>query len=196
MIKIGLTGILGSGKTTVAALLKKRGLEIIDLDALAKDSLNRKETQDDIRRAFGEEYVIDGRVDIKKLRAAAFGRNDSLRTLERIIHPRVHEEVARRVAALEKKGRAVVVFDHPLLFETGFDSQVDRTVVVTADMEVIKERLKRRGMEVDDMERRLLFQMPLEEKTRKADYVIDNSGSEDGLGRQIDSLMEEITKWR
>ncbi len=181
MITLGLTGVLGSGKSTVARLLKERGLDVIDLDGLAKDSLNWKETQDDIRATFGDEYVVGGVVDVVKLRGVAFNRGNVLRKLEAIIHPRVRGEVKKRIEALKERGARAVVFDHPLLFETGFDKKVDKVVVVTADMETIKRRLKKRGMQADDVERRLSFQIPLTQKAASADYVINNNGTEEEL---------------
>lgn len=193
MIIIGLTGILGSGKSTVAALLRKRGLEVIDLDALARDSLNWKETQDDIKRAFGPEYVIDGTVNVKRLREVAFTK-EHLRMLEAIIHPRIIEETRGRLDALEKKGTPTVFIDHPLLFETGFYRRLDKIVVVTAAMDTIRERLKKRGMDPDDIERRLSFQLSLEVKEKMADYLIDNNGTENRLEEQVDELLEKITK--
>ncbi len=195
MIIIGLTGILGSGKSTVAALLKKHGLDVIDLDALAKNSLSWKETQSDIRQAFGEDYVIGEHVDVEKLRRVVFEKDDDLRRLEAIIHPRVRQEVERRVAMLEKNGVTAVVIDHPLLFETGFQQKVDRIVVVTADMQTIRERLRKRGMKSEDVEKRLSFQIPLKEKETKADYVIDNSGAQHQLEEKVDTLLQKITKW-
>jgi dephospho-CoA kinase len=195
MIIVGLTGIMGSGKSTVTSLLKHRGLKVIDLDALAKDSLNWKETQNDIKQAFGEEYVIDNRVDVEALRRTVFNKDDNLRRLEAIIHPRVREEVQKRLATFEKSGVGTVIIDHPLLFETGFHRKMDKIVVVTAKMDIIKERLKKRGMDADDIERRLSFQVPLEQKEKMADYVIDNNGTEDQLKIQVDSLHEKITKW-
>jgi dephospho-CoA kinase len=194
MIKIGLTGIMGSGKSTVAALLGKRGYEIIDLDALAKDSLNWKETQDDIRNTFGKDYIINDKVDVERLRLLVFTKSEELKRLEKIVHPLVHQEVVRRLVELEKEGRSAVVLDHPLLFETGFQDKVDVTVVVTTDMETIGERLKGRGVDTDDMKRRLALQIPLDKKEQMADYVIDNNGTEDRLREQVDSLIEKITK--
>jgi dephospho-CoA kinase len=193
MIIIGLTGILGSGKSTVAALLRKRGLEVIDLDALARDSLRWKETQDDIKRVFGPEYVIDGTVDVERLKSVAFTK-ENLRTLETIVHPRVREKVKEKLDLLEKEGAPAVFVDHPLLFETGFYRRFHKIVVVDAAMDAIRERLKERGMDPGDAEQRLSFQLSLEVKKKMADYVIDNNGTEDRLEEQVDGLLEKIMK--
>jgi dephospho-CoA kinase len=195
MITLGLTGVLGSGKSTAARLLKERGLDVIDLDGLARESLTWKETQDDIRAAFGEEYVVDGAVDVVKLRATAFNQGDALRKLEAIIHPRVRGEVEKRIEALRGRGARVVVFDHPLLFETGSDKKMDRVVVVVADMEKIKSRLEKRGMQADDVERRLSFQIPLGQKAASADHVINNNGTEEELQREVSLFLEKLTSW-
>ncbi len=95
---------------------------------------------------------------------------------------------------LEKKGTPVVFIDHPLLFETGFYRRFDKIVVVTAHMDTIRERLRKRGMDPDDIERRLSFQISLEAKGKMTDYIIDNNGTEDRLVEQVDELLEEITK--
>ena len=195
MITLGLTGVLGSGKSTVARLLKERGLDVIDLDGLAKDSLNWKETQDDIRAAFGDEHVVGGIVDVAKLREAVFNEGNALRKLETIIHPRVGAEVKKRIEALIERGARAVVFDHPLLFEKGFDKKVDKVVVVTADMETIKRRLEKRGMQADDVERRLSFQIPLAQKVASADYVINNNGTEEELESEVSLFLERLTGW-
>jgi dephospho-CoA kinase len=195
MIIVGLTGILGSGKSTVAALLREHGLHVIDFDALARESLTWKETQSDIRDAFGTEYIVDDKVNIGRLRQTVFAKDPDLRRLEEIIHPRVRREVERRLVALEQMGVRCVVIDHPLLFEAGFHRPVDKIVVVTARVEVIRERLKKRGMKSEDIEKRISFQIPLEEKERKADYIVDNNGTENLLKEQVDSLVRKITKW-
>lgn len=195
MLLIGLTGILGSGKSTVSALLRQRGLNVIDLDALARDSLNWKDTQQDIKNAFGNDYVFGKQVDVKKLGRIAFASRDAKEKLESMIHPRVERKVHVILEALRKDGVKAVVIDHPLLVEVGFQARIDKMVVVTAEMETVRERLKKRGMTLDDIERRLTFQIPLNEKEKLADYVIDNNGTEDRLEKQVDSLLEQIIKW-
>jgi dephospho-CoA kinase len=195
MILIGLTGILGSGKSTVTNLLKQRGLPVIDLDALARDSLTREDTRQSIKDSFGPEFVPDGTVDIEKLRQAAFFDRKTKERLESIIHPRVENRVHEILEKLRKSGAKTVIVDHPLLVEVGFREKIDRIVVVTAQMDVVRGRLQKRGMETDDIERRLAFQLPLEEKEKVADWIVDNNGTKDQLGQQVDSLLEKITLW-
>jgi dephospho-CoA kinase len=195
MIIIGLTGVIGSGKSTAAKLLRKRGYCIIDIDGLAKDSLSWKETQNDIRQVFGEGVIIDGRVDAEKLSSIVFHQSDALRALESIVHPRVRAEVERRIEEFRQQGVAAVVLDHPLLFETEVHLLVDKIVVVSAEQEKILERLKQRGIGPDEARRRLSFQIPLSEKEARADYVLDNNGTEEQLETKIDSLLEMTMKW-
>jgi dephospho-CoA kinase len=195
MIVIGITGILGSGKSTVSNMLEKEGLDIIDLDGLAKHVIERKEVLDDIRKAFGEEHITGNRVDIEKLRNTAFNNEESLRTLEKIIHPKAAEEMGKKIQRLREKGMRVVIIDGPLLFETGLYKTLDRVVVVSSHMEKIKERLKKRGMGEEDMKRRMPFQIPLEEKEKMADYVVYNNGTEEDLEKEVGDLMEKIKGW-
>ena len=195
MIIIGLTGVLGSGKSTVAALLKKRGAEVVDLDALAQEALTREQARRDIREAFGDEYIVSGRVDRERLAQEVFKKKDSLRRLESIIHPRVRQEARKRIDAARREGCRVVVVDHPLLFETGFYRKMDRVAVVSTDPQRLRNRLKKRGMEEGDTERRLSIQMPLKEKEARADHVVYNNGTRKGLTKEVGSLWEKILKW-
>lgn len=195
MIIIGLTGVIGSGKSSAARLLRKRGLNVIDIDALAKESLTWKETKQDIREAFGNEVINEGKIDPVKLSAIVFRQDSALRLLESIVHPRVRAEVDRRIEDVRQQGFPVVVLDHPLLFETGVDLLVDKIVVVSTEEGKILERLKQRGVDEDEARRRLSFQMPLDEKAARADYVVDNNGTEEQLEKNIDSLLEMILKW-
>ena len=195
MILVGLTGVIGSGKSTVAALLRKQEIPVIDLDALAKESLRRTDVQAEIRAAFGDECVGPDGVDVARLRATAFAQGKDLKRLEEVVHPRVREEAARKLERLEAEGTPAVVVDHPLLFETGFYRRVDRIVVVSTRLDTIRARLVKRGMEPDDIERRIAFQIPLSEKETRADYVVRNDGTEQELAAQVDLLVARIAEW-
>jgi dephospho-CoA kinase len=195
MITIGITGIIGSGKSTVSAALKARGIPVIDLDALAKRALTLAEVHEDIEREFGDGLVVDGQIAVERLRDIVFANKEKLRKLEGITHPRVLSELWRQVDELGRAGEKAVVVDGPLLFETGLYGELDRTVVVTADMDVIRERLTVRGMAPDDIEKRILNQIPLKEKEEAADYVLSNNGTREDLERNIGALLERINEW-
>lgn len=195
MITIGITGIIGSGKSTASAALKGRGIPVIDLDALAKRSLTLAEVHEDIEREFGHGLVVDGQIAVERLRDIVFADKEKLKRLEGITHPRVLSELWRQVDELGRAGERVVVVDGPLLFETGLYRELDRTVVVTADMDVIRERLAARGMAPDDIEKRILNQIPLKEKEEAADYVLSNNGTREDLERNIEALLERINEW-
>ncbi len=195
MIKIGITGIIGSGKSTASQALGKKGIPVIDLDAVAKKVLSLKEVHEEIEREFGRDFVKNGSVVVEKLRDTVFTNKDRLRKLEAITHPRVLDRLWQEIRELERSGRKTVIVDGPLLFETGLYKKLDRTVVVTADMDAIRKRLKTRGMEAHDIEKRISHQIPLGEKEKVADYVLLNNGTRDDLDREIDNLMERINEW-
>lgn len=195
MITIGITGIIGSGKTTASAALKDRGVPVIDLDFLAKKALTLKEVHEDITRELGSGFVVAGEIVVEKLRDIVFTDKEKLTKLEDIIHPRVRAQLWQTVRELEDSGEKAVIVDGPLLFETGLHKELDRTVVVTADMDVIRRRLKIRGMAADDIEKRISHQIPLKEKEKVADYVLYNNGTRKDLDREIKNLMERINEW-
>jgi dephospho-CoA kinase len=195
MIVIGITGIIGSGKTTIARMLKNEGFNVIDLDGLVREVIKQKEAQGEIQKAFGERHIEDGQVDMGRLGETAFKSNEALRALEKIIHPRVRGELGKQVERLKRAGARVVLVDAPLLFETGLDRKLDKIVVVSAEMEKIRERLKRRGMAGEDVDRRMPFQIPLKEKEKKADHIVSNNGTEEDLKKELAALLEKIKEW-
>lgn len=196
MITIGVTGIIGSGKTTVSTLLKQAGFAIVDLDNLAKEVSDSPQVKEDIRNVFGSNFVKDDmKVDVEALRALVFKDKEHLKMLEQIVHPRLVAEMERRITAEKEKGAESVIIDGPLIFEKGLNKRLTKTVVVSADMGLIRERLLLRGMEKEDMERRMLHQMPLEEKERMADYVLRNNGTEEDLRKELEILLEKIKSW-
>lgn len=160
MILVGITGIIGSGKTTVSNMLSQEGIPVIDLDRLGKEITDYDEVIRDIEEVFGTEYIANKKVDIVKLRTIAFVDVKTRKKLEAIIHPRVRAELWKKIEHYRDMGARVVVVDAPLLYETGMYKSMDKVVVVSADMDKIRERLKLRGMDEEDTDRRLPHQIP------------------------------------
>jgi dephospho-CoA kinase len=195
MIIIGITGIIGSGKTTASNILKKRGIAVIDLDALAKATITLKEVQEDIADQLGKEFIRDGAPVVDKLKEVVFMNKEKLRTLENIIHPRVRKELWKKIAEKRNEGTKFVIVDGPLLYETDLHKSIDRVVVVSTEEDKIKERLKIRGLSDNDIERRMSNQIPLKEKEKRADFVIFNNGTKKDLNRGIEGLLRRIKEW-
>ena len=195
MILVGITGIIGSGKTTVSSMLKEKGLEVIDLDRIAKEVLSLKNVKKKIGKIFGTEFISGDHVNIGKMRSAAFQNRDSLKKLEDIVHPAIVERLFRNAEQIEKSGAKSVIIDGPLLFETGLYGKMDRTVVVSTDAEILTGRLKNRGMDEEDFKRRMAFQVPLKEKEKMADWDMHNNGTVEDLKNETAMLLEKIKGW-
>lgn len=196
MITIGITGIIGSGKSTASALFKKRGVPVIDLDVLAKETLALQDVHNAIEADLGPGFVTNGEVNIEKLRDAVFVDKEKLRKLEAITHPRILDQMWQTIREHADSGEPAVIIDGPLLFETGLYKKFDKTIVVAADMEVVRKRLKIRGMDASDIEKRISHQIPLGEKEKVADYVLLNNGTKEDLEREIDTVMERMNNGR
>jgi dephospho-CoA kinase len=192
MILVGLTGGIGSGKSTVSDLLAARGAVIVDADAITREVQQPGQpVLAAIADRFGAGVIsADGSLDRAALAGIAFADQDALKDLNAIVHPAVRAEIERRVAA-ERDSERVVVLDIPLLVEGGRYG-VAGVVVVEAPVAVAVERLvKFRGMDEADARARMAHQATREQRRASADRVIDNSGDRDMLGRQV----EELWRW-
>jgi dephospho-CoA kinase len=193
VVLIGLTGGIGSGKSTVSALLAARGAVVIDADAITRE-LQRPGT--DVFAAmcdrFGSGIVAaDGTLDRQAVADIVFTDPAALEDLGAIVHPAVGAEIAARLETAQGTDR-LVVLDVPLLVESGRDDLV-ALVVVDVDPEVAVERLvAQRGMREDDARARMANQVAREERLAKADFVIDNSGTVDDLSRHVDALWPRL----
>lgn len=189
MVVIGLTGGIGSGKSTVSAMLAERGAVVVDADAIVRD-LQRPGTP--VFRAMVDRFgpgivAADGTLDRPAVAAVVFGDPAALADLNAIVHPAVGEEIARRLAA-EAGTDHVVVLDVPLLVESGRGG-VAGVVVVDVDAEVAVARLvAHRGMTEADARARMARQASREQRLARADRVVDNSGTIDDLRRQVDAV--------
>jgi dephospho-CoA kinase len=193
-VRVGLTGNIGSGKSTVARLLAARGAAVIDADELARAATRDPVVVARIGAAFGDEVVPAGVVDRAALAARVFGDAPALRRLEAIVHPWVRAAAREREAQLVRDVRPrVIVHDVPLLFEHGLDAGLDATIVVVAPLEVRVERVSRRnGLAPAAVRARDAAQMPLEAKAARATIVIDNAGAPEALEPQVDAAWSAL----
>lgn len=191
MIVLGLTGSIGMGKSTTAAMFAAEGIPVNDADAM----VHRLYAGPDARLiedAFPG-TVSGGTVDRAALSKAVLGKPDALRRLEAIVHPLVRREEQAFLAACRARGDALVVLDIPLLFEVGRQNDVDRIVVVSADAATQRERvLARSGMSEEKFEAILARQMPDIEKRRRADYVIDTGKGLDHARAEVRRIIADI----
>ncbi|HYH50842.1 MAG TPA: dephospho-CoA kinase [Acidimicrobiia bacterium] len=192
MLRVGLSGGIGSGKSTVARALARRGAVVIDADAIAREVVEPGQPGlAAVVERFGEGILDgDGRLDRPALAALVFEDAAARADLNAIVHPLVAAESARRMAAAP--AGSVVVLDVPLLVEAA-KSGYDVVVIVEAPPELRVERLVGRGMTADDARKRMAAQASDEDRRKVADVVLDNSGSEEDLEAQIDSLWAELT---
>jgi len=177
---VGLTGGIATGKSTVAEVFRRLGCVIIDADGLAREVVvPGAPAHDDIVAAFGGGILRpDGTLDRQKLGAIVFAVPDAKKRLEAITHPRIRERFAEALAELEARDFAgIVIFDAPVMIESGNYTAMDRLVVVVTDAATQARRLTARdALGAAEAEQRIGSQMPVAEKAKLADYVIDNSG--------------------
>ena len=196
MIVVGLTGGIATGKSTVAKMFKQCGAVIIDADQLARTVVRPGSSAwREIVKCFGKVILNpDQTINRRALGAIVFHHRGKLRKLERIIHPRVASEKERLVRQIAKRmPHAVVIYEAPLLFEVGADKRVDKTVVVTAERDTQLARLKKRnGLTRTEALRRIASQMPLKEKTRLADIVLDGTCSRSLLKKDVGHLFRKF----
>jgi dephospho-CoA kinase len=193
---VGLTGGIATGKSTVSALLRELGAEIIDADVLAREVVEPGEPAlAEIAAAFGP-GVLDagGRLDRKALGAIVFADPERRRTLEAITHPRIRGRFLECLEGLAARGfRGVVVFDAPVMIESGNYRNMDRLVVVVTDEPTQIARLMARdGAGRDEALRKIRSQMPLAEKAKLADYVIDNSGDPSATAERVRAVYRAL----
>lgn len=191
---LGLTGSIGSGKTAVAELLiELGGAVIIDADQLVKEMQQPgKRILNEIVSKFGKQVLqADGTLNRKELAAKVFGNAEQLSILNGIIHPAVYEESRRLIEA--NRDKPLVVLSVPLLFEIEADRLTDKVLTVILDDEIRFERLEKlRGMTRQEAEKRLASQLPEEEKIKRSDFVIDNSGTPAETRDKVKSFLKSI----
>jgi len=198
---VGLTGSIATGKSTVSAMFAHQGARVIDADLLSREVvIPGQPAYARILEEFGSHLVLeDGSLDRKALGAIVFADPARRKRLEEITHPAVGARQQRILSVLDEEGfEGIVLWDAALLFETGGVSKMDKVVVVVADPETERRRLMARdGLSEADARARIASQMPIAEKAKRADHVIDNSGTREETERQVravhDALLAELS---
>jgi dephospho-CoA kinase len=195
MLLVGLTGGIASGKSTVSAMLAERGAEVIDADHIARQVvMPGTPAWCKIREHFGPGVLHpDGQIDRQALADIVFADPGKLALLNEITHPAIFARIADRLEAHHSQD-VVVVLDAALLIEAGLADGVDVLIVVHSPREIQVERLTARGMPQRDAGNRIAAQLEPEKRLARADIVIDNSGSLEKLGRQVDEVWEELQR--
>jgi len=193
MLVVALTGGIGAGKSLVAQYFSELGARVVDADQLSRIAIERgSDGFDEVITRFGESVLRNGDIDRKALGEIVFKDKKAKADLEAIIHPRVRElffEVVNDLAADE-----ILIYEIPLLVETGAASNFDQIITVEADLEIRKARLLKRGMFSSEIESRLAAQASPAEREAVATHVIENSGDEDQLLRKVENLWEELQR--
>ena len=193
---IGLTGGIASGKSTVTNILRELGVRVVDTDAIAREVVAPgKPAWEDIVAWLGREILLpDGGIDRRKLGELVFSDNTARARLEGITHPRIAAEVKAAVEAAAAEGLPAVVLDVPLLYEAGWDKQVDEVWVVFVNAATQQSRLMARdGLTPDEVRARMAAQADLADKAQKADVVIDNGGDVASTREQAVRAWRRVT---
>ncbi len=197
MKTLGVTGGIGSGKTTVCGILESLGARVFYADEearrlMSEDSSVRKA----ISAAFGEQsYDEDGNLDREHLAAQIFGSDTQVRRINTIVHPKVHREFERVGKEASSDGIPLLVEEAALIFESGADHHLDAVAVVDAPLAERLQRVEARdGVPEDEVRNRMRHQLPPEELRRRADFVIENDGSIEDLRLQTEALYYHLVK--
>jgi dephospho-CoA kinase len=194
---VGLTGTMGSGKSTTASMLKKMGAFIIDADAICRDLvLPGRPAWKEITQSFGKEIlqVDEQTLDRGKLAQIIFSDKEKKKQLETILHPKViAEEMKMAEKIFKDRPEAIVVVEAALLIESGNDQKMDKVIVVACDEEQsIQRAMKRSSLSLEEAISRIRNQMPQTEKIKHADYILRNNGNPDELKQKVQALYSEF----
>ena len=196
---IGLTGGIGTGKSTVSRKLRERGYPVIDLDVISREVIEYPEVINELVRNFGIEILesqnnISGKKSISrnKLRQTVFKEEKKVSVLNSIMHPPIVEEMRRQVENLKKNYKTVFV-EVQLLFEVKLEKEFDMTVLVYADRKTQIERvLKRDGRKEEEVQQIINAQMDMTEKRRLSNYIIENNGDSEMLDLEIEKFIKKL----
>ncbi|MGC8976225.1 MAG: dephospho-CoA kinase [Candidatus Ratteibacteria bacterium] len=171
---VGITGILGSGKTTVSEIIKRNGFKVVSCDGIVDKLLTEMKVIEKLKKILGNEIIIKDKINRKKVREIIFSDENKKREVESLLHPMVFKKIKKEILDIRKNG-GIIFVEIPLLFETKSEKLFDKIVVVSAPLKEIKKRLRNKYSE-EEIEKIWKNQLSLSYKKKKADYIVDNSG--------------------
>lgn len=195
MKRIGLTGGIGSGKSTVAAILAEHGFPIIDADKIAREVVEPGQPAlAELALTFGEDILNeDGSLNRQALANVAFVNEENRQALNNITHPRINARTEELFAEAESAGKEAAVWDMPLLVDQGYEDRVDIVIVVDVDAETrLKRLVESRGLDEADARRRIASQIDDETRRKAADFIVDNNGERAALEPQVKEIIKNL----
>lgn len=193
---LGLTGGIGSGKSTVSKIFLSMGIKVFDADLIAKDILETEQVKEEIKEKLGKEFINlkSNSVDKELLKKEVFNNSKKLNALNEIVHPKVVDIYIKKYLEFKDK-KEIVIFDVPLLFEVNLERYCDKVIVVDIDLNVQIERIKNRdNIDVALINKIIAAQMSREERNMKADILIGNNGSLEELKQKIEKIIKDIER--
>lgn len=195
MLKIALTGNIACGKSSISKELKNYGISIIDADIISRQIYEYEDMVKTIEKNFPT-AVKDNKVDRKELGSIVFSDKEKLKLLNSLTHEKIKEIVKKHLKECEER-KQIGLVDAALLYEAGFDTMVDRVILVYCDLEEeVRRVMSRDGLSKEEAMKRINSQMSQAEKLKRADYVVDNSGDLEELNKNIKKLLTVIDDWK
>lgn len=188
---IGITGSIACGKSLVSNYLQEKGYTIIDADKIGHMALENDEVKKQLVNKFGKSILKDNEINRVTLGKLVFENNENLKELNNIIHPQIRKNISEQIQV--HKNEKLVFVDVPLLFEAKFDDLVEKIIVVSLDEKIQLERLmNRNSLSKEEALQRIKSQIPVREKEKLGDYVVDNSFTQENTYNQVDRILEKL----
>ena len=190
---LGITGGIATGKTAVSNILQEMGFDIIDMDIISRKVIELPEVIKMLTKEFGTDILTNGSIDRKKLRNAVFDSSEKVKKLNSIMHPAIIKISKEKIEHFKSMKKKLIVVVIPLLFEVNLEYLVDKILLVAASREKQTERIiKRDNTNKTDAENIINSQMPLDEKRKKSDFIIENNGSLSELREKVLEFLNNL----
>ncbi len=194
MLLVGLTGNYGMGKSTVLSLFEKFGAIIINTDEIVGSLLKKTEVLEKIKGLLGDKaFLEDGSLNTERVADIVFHNDILRRSLEDILHPLVFERINFFLDGIAD-GDKIILVEIPLLFERGYEGRFDKKITVYTEEKTALNRIERKGISRKEALLRLKSQLPIEEKIRRSDFIIDNNGALEETALQVETICKELLK--